>query len=103
MLCHDLLEDTGVTETVLKRVLTPDELAAVRILSRDRHDQSKGAYEHYIERIATAPGHASEMVREVKRADLQHDLGRLTPKLEGPPPRYERSLERRSDRTSSLA
>ena len=93
-LCHELVEDTYVTEELLKRVLTPDELAAVRILTRDRDNHAEDAYERYIERIATAPGHAGELAREVKRADLQHNLGRLTSALEGLRPRYERALER---------
>lgn len=55
-LFHDVLEDTHLTEEHLKRVLTPDELAAVRILTRDHHDQAKGAYGRYVERIASRRG-----------------------------------------------
>jgi len=93
-LCHDLLEDTGVSEKALKRMLTPDDLAAVKILTRDDHDRAEGAYERYIERIAAAQGNPGELAREVKRADLQHNLGRLTPELERLRLRYVGALER---------
>lgn len=58
------------------------------------HDRADGAYERYIDRIAVAEGKPGELAREVKRADLQHNLGRLTPELELLRPRYERALER---------
>ena len=48
----------------------------------------------YIERIAAAEGKPGELAREVKRADLRHNLGRLTAELDGLRPRYERALER---------
>lgn len=92
-LFHDALEDTHVTEEHLGEVLAPDELAAVKILTRDDHDRAEGAYERYIERIAAAQGNPGELAREVKRADLQHNLGRLTPELERLRARYVGALE----------
>jgi hypothetical protein len=74
--------------------VTPDELAAVRILTRDRHDQPEGAYARYIDRITTEPGRPGELAREVKRADTRHNLGLLTPELERLRPRDERTIER---------
>ena len=86
-LFHDALEDTPLTEEHLGEVLTPDELAAVKILTRDHHDRAEGAYLRYIERIAAAEGKPGELAREVKRADLRHNLGRLTAELDGLRPR----------------
>jgi len=48
----------------------------------------------YIERLATATGRAGVLAREVKGADLRHNLGRLTPDLEGFRARYEGALQR---------
>jgi (p)ppGpp synthase/HD superfamily hydrolase len=93
-LLHDALEDTHLSEEDLNAVLTPDELAAVKVLTRDDHDQSEGTYERYVERIATAEGTPGELARTVKRADLEHNLGRLTPALETLRARYEWAPER---------
>jgi hypothetical protein len=63
---------------------------AVKLLTRN----PSHTYEQYVERLATAPGRTGELAREVKRADLQHNLGRLTLDLERLRPRYEQALAR---------
>jgi tRNA nucleotidyltransferase (CCA-adding enzyme) len=74
-LMHDALEDTHLTERDLEPVLSPDELDAVKLLTRPHSPDYN--YDDYIDRIANKTGKAGELAREVKRADLQHNLGRL--------------------------
>ena len=54
-------------------------------------------YERYIKRIKDAPGKAGELAREVKRADLQHNLGRMTQQIAAENPelasRYNAALK----------
>lgn len=89
-LFHDALEDARATTAALGVVLTSDELAAVQLLTRDKTIP----YADYIDTIATAPGVDGDLAREVKRADLAHNLGRLTPELERLRARYVAAVER---------
>jgi tRNA nucleotidyltransferase (CCA-adding enzyme) len=101
-LFHDALEDTKLTPEDLRaaliepRVTKPEQademLDAIKLLTRPPGDDMN--YDDYIERIATAKGTAGELAREVKRADLQHNLGRLVPELEHLRPKYEDALNR---------
>jgi hypothetical protein len=72
---HDALEDTQMTERDLEGILTPDQIGAVKLLTRPKSDEEP--YEDYIGRIASEDSPAGEMAREVKVADLSHNLGRL--------------------------
>ena len=86
-LFHDALEDAELTPEVLKaaltepHVMTPEQaqtiVDAIGLLT---HDDAE-SYGEYIDRLANAPGKAGELAREVKRADLQHNLGRMTPEI----------------------
>jgi len=94
-LLHDAMEDQGVTVELLREHdLTGDEISAIQLVTR-RPDET---YDLFIERIANADGRAGEFAREVKRCDLEHNLGRMTTDLERLrpklPARYERALER---------
>lgn len=93
-LLHDALEDGRITEHDLRVTLHPDEVEAVKLLTRDpvTHGQP-GEYDRYIERLASATGRKGELAREVKRADLQHNLGRIGPAQESLRPRYEKALD----------
>lgn len=99
-LFHDALEDGHATPDELMRILTSTELDAVLALTRRRDE----TYAAYVGRIATEPGAAGDLAREVKIADLRDNLGRLTPALEASRPdlreRYERAL-RQLDRRDS--
>lgn len=87
---HDVVEDRKSTFGDLEaRGLRDPELAALKLLTR-----GKEPYEEYIEGVATTAGVPGELARQVKRADLEDNLGRLTPKLEGKRARYEKALER---------
>lgn len=89
-LLHDAIEDHPETLTELERTLTIVELTAVLLLTRRPGD----TYAEYIERIATWPGQVGEIGREVKTADVEHNLGRLPASLERLRPRYTAALER---------
>lgn len=85
---HDAIEDERMTRGELRRLLYSDEMIAVGYLTRDR----AVPYVDYIAAIRDAPGHAGDLAREVKRSDLAHNLGRLTPELESLRGRYEDAL-----------
>ena len=105
-LFHDALEDTQLTPEALKAALTepgittPEQVqemvAAIQLLTRP-DDKTPGAYERYIQRIKDAKGREGELAREVKRADLQHNVGRIgddaAPELQSLKPRYEKALK----------
>jgi hypothetical protein len=111
---HDALEDTHMTEGHLqaltdergKPLLRPEEIAAVRLLSRDHSDTAPGAYDRYIEQIASARDEAGELARTVKVADLQHNLGRMgnlpAQQQARLRPRYERALARLTPERAAL-
>lgn len=90
-LFHDAIEDDRIAPAELRALLTDDEYAAVLAVTRDAEDESYG---DFIERIATCPGRAGELAREVKVADVRDNLGRLTPQLERLRERYEEALKR---------
>jgi len=87
---HDVLEDGVLSRAVLDVLLDPHELAAVEILTRRDHV----TYAEYIDTVCAASGIAGEMAREVKIADVRHNLSRLTPERESLRPRYENALQK---------
>ena len=71
---HESLECTTVSAAELRRAgATADEVRAVRLLTH-KPDADAAAYRAHVEKIARAPGHAGELARIVKRADLQDRL-----------------------------
>jgi hypothetical protein len=78
---HDVLEWTETAVAALtSRGLTPRELGALRLLTREPGE----SYELHVLRIAHAPGDAGTLAREVKLADLADHVGRRY--LPGDPP-----------------
>ena len=102
-LFHDALEDTQLDPETLKQALvephvtTPEHAQvltdAIGLMTRPEDVN----YDDYVEQLANAPGKSGELAREVKRADLQHNLGRMTPELVRDKPqlqeRYRKALE----------
>ncbi len=69
---HDALEWTGLGERDLVGAgLGPDEVAAVRLLTRDAGDADDRGFLEHTEAIARAPGRAGRIARTVKRADIE--------------------------------
>lgn len=86
-LFHDAVED-GLAEWDDLSDLTRDERMAVWWLTR----MDDEGYAVYIDQLRRADTSGADLAREVKVADLRHNLGRLTPELESLRPRYERAL-----------
>jgi hypothetical protein len=87
---HDVLEDTEVTEAELRDRFSETVVDAVVHLTKKKGE----SYEAFIVRIAGAEGVAGGLAREVKVADLEHNLGRMTAKTEYLRPKYEAALDR---------
>jgi hypothetical protein len=69
---HDALESTLVTEQeLLTAGLTPDELRALRLLSRPGDARSDDVYFAHLEHIGRAAGDSGRLARMVKIADLE--------------------------------
>ena len=90
-LFHDAIEDRRISQSDLQTLLTDEEYAAVRTVTRDAESET---YPDFIERIAQREGNAGELAREVKIADVRDNVGRLTPELERLRSRYEAALKR---------
>jgi hypothetical protein len=94
---HDALEDKRVSEDQLRDAgIRREDLEALRLL--DKAGRPDDEYQDYIEEIAAAEGEAGCLAREVKRADLRDNLGRMTDELRAKrpdlEPKYRRALER---------
>ena len=89
-LFHDAIEDHRISPDQLRALLTADGYAAVLAVTRDPDRQT---YAEFIESIAARAGRVGEIAREVKRADVADNLGRLTPDLERLRARYEAALK----------
>lgn len=69
---HDALEWSGCGEPDLVAAgLSPDELAAVRLLTRDTGDACDRSFLEHVLVIARAAGRAGHIARTVKRADME--------------------------------
>lgn len=69
---HDALESTAVTEQeLLMAGITPDQLRALRLLSRSDQAHSDDVYLAHLELIARAAGDSGRLARMVKIADLE--------------------------------
>lgn len=86
-LFHDAVEDGRAGYADLSD-LTRNERKAVWWITRMPDED----YAVYIDHLRRAEGCGADLAREVKVADLRHNLGRLTPELESLRPRYEKGL-----------
>jgi hypothetical protein len=69
---HDALESTAVTEQeLLMAGITPDQLRALRLLSRTDQAHSDDVYLAHLELVARAAGDSGRLARMVKIADLE--------------------------------
>ncbi len=89
---HEVLECSHASVGELRRAgASEDEVAAVRLLTRDTRDEV--GYAEHIRSIAEAPGRSGALARTVKRSDLadrlrhQHDASGA-PGPGRPPYRY---------------
>lgn len=74
-LLHDVVEDSLITiEDIRKKIPREDILTAIFLLTKVEGDKKGEGYKKYLERIK-----ANELAREVKIADLKHnmDLSRI--------------------------
>lgn len=72
---HESVEHAGSAISELRRAdLGADEIAAVRLLTREAGTDSDEAYLRHLEVIAKAPGDAGRTARIVKLADLNDRL-----------------------------
>jgi hypothetical protein len=89
---HDALEWTGCGEPDLVAAgLSPDELAAVRLLTRDAGDGSDRSFLEHVLVIARAGGRAGHIARTVKRADSEDRARHPRDPGVGRPPPYARA------------
>ena len=79
---HDVLERTDTdADELIAQGLTPQELAALDLLSR----ASGESYEAHTLRIVHATGSSGRVARRIKLADLEDHLGRGTAPADAPP------------------
>lgn len=79
---HDVLEQSATTaDELFAQGLTPDELAALDLLTRSGDE----SYELHALRIAWAAGDAGELARCVKLADLTDHLSHASTLDDAPP------------------
>src|SRR5512132_638700 len=72
---HEALERTSISEqALLAEGVSPAELRALRLLTRDRDSRSTASYLGHVELIARARGEGARVARAVKRADLKDRL-----------------------------
>lgn len=93
---HDVVEDTykGLLEVASDLGLSNAETTALALLTRPgEEDPERPTYREFIMLIVEAGGEAGELAREIKIADIRHNLGRLTPELRGLEERYLWALE----------
>ena len=69
-LLHDVLEDGASWDDIDTVPLDPEEIVALRLLTR----QKAMTYKEYILRMAEANGPGARIARTVKRADLRDNL-----------------------------
>jgi hypothetical protein len=95
---HDVLEWTPLGEDALRSAgLGPDELAAVRLLTRAAGDAGDDGFLDHVRAIALAPGRPGRIARAVKRADLDDRLRHpRDPRAAWAPP-YERAVRLLAD------
>ena len=97
---HDVVEDTGITVQQIKDYIGAEIAQRVWMLTRDSSNMS---YEDYIDRIAESD---DPIIREVKIADLKHNLATIdyvpSPKKEELHKRYTKALAKLINRSVRL-
>lgn len=90
---HDAVEDHLISYLQMYQEMSADQYEALLLLTRERG--RKLDYTPYIAQIAVAGGLAGEIAREVKLADIHHNMTRKAPPdMEGmqqPGGRYDRA------------
>lgn len=90
---HDVIERSDIDQATLTRAgASADQLLAVRLLTRDKTEQTDQAYLAYISAIIKAPGRSGEIARCVKHADLRDHLLRPAPQCTGWRPPFLQAL-----------
>lgn len=90
---HDVVEDTEITlDDLAAHGVDEVSLDAIDLLTRPGGDD-RPTYADFIKRICDADGEAGDIAREVKLADLNHNLlpERQRPELAGIERRYRRA------------
>lgn len=97
---HDVVEDTATTLGALREQgVDRATVAAIDLVTRPPKDApARPTYREFIDRIVLAPRLAGAIAREVKVADINDNLGRLTPEMKGMEERYAWALERLAGR-----
>lgn len=88
---HDTVEDGLLTFREVYNRTHVVQFEAILLLTRD----GKGTYMDYIRRLRDASGYVGHMVREIKNADLNHNMTRPSPEdmtgMRLPGGRYDRA------------
>jgi hypothetical protein len=72
---HDVVKGSRVDESrLLATGASPDECAALRLLSREEGARSDDAYLEHVRVIAVSAGLSGRIARAVKRADLRDQV-----------------------------
>jgi hypothetical protein len=91
---HETLEHTSISEEeLLAEGLSPSELRALRLLTRDKDSRSNTRYLAHVVLIARARGPGAGIARSVKRADLADRALNPPVPSDGWSPPYELGLE----------
>lgn len=79
---HDIIEDTPVGPQDLRNMSFPEHIVEAVLLLTHTHESTR---QEYLVRIRDAEGEAGELAREVKVADLRHNMSekRTLPGKEG--------------------
>lgn len=79
---HDIVEDTPVGPQDLRNMSFPEHIVEAVLLLTHTHESTR---QEYLVRIRDAAGEAGELAREVKVADLRHNMSekRTLPGKEG--------------------
>jgi (p)ppGpp synthase/HD superfamily hydrolase len=86
---HDAIEDGAMSWHEIQTIATITEEQAIGHITR----RDGETYSEFIERIATATGESGSIAREVKIADLRHNLSRMIPELAHLEARYRAAIK----------
>jgi hypothetical protein len=95
---HEALEAGCLTERELRLAgFDPEEVQALRLLSRRERAHSDRVYLVHLEAIIRAPGRSGRLARAVKAADLADRCAHPRRRADGWAPPYARALQRLLD------